>query len=191
MIALGVDTHKYQHAVCALDARGQKISELVITADRRGDRELVDWITDLGGEVVVAIEGAGSYGAGLCEYLLAHDLSVVEVERPQRRERRRRGKADDVDAEIAARRVLAADGLSTPRAGGTRQALAALLVAYTSCVKERTRVLNEIQALHTSAPGALRERSGNGSGKHLSPRACRASAAAARRRTATRSCSPC
>lgn len=170
MIALGVDTHKYEHAVCALDDRGQVIGERAISATQQGYADLAGWITGLGEDVVVGIEGAGSYGAGLCEFLLAHAIRVVEVERPKRAERRRRGKSDQIDARIAARRVLAADGLSTPRRGGTRQALAALLVAYTSCVKERTRVLNELQALHTTAPGALRERLGNGTGKQLAMR---------------------
>lgn len=170
MIALGVDTHKYAHAVCALDGRGQQIGARTISADRLGYAELVDWISALGEEVVVGIEGAGSYGAGLCEHLLAGGICVVEVERPKRKERRQRGKCDQLDAKIAARRVLAVDGLSTPRAGGARQALQALLIAYGSCVKERTRVLNELQALHTTAPAALRERIGSGSGKQLAQR---------------------
>ncbi len=66
--------------------------------------------------------------------------------------------------------MLAGDGLSTPRAGGTRQALSALLIAYRSCMVERTRVLNQLQALHTSAPLALRERIGPGNGTKLCAR---------------------
>lgn len=50
--------------------------------------------------MIVGIEGAGSYGAGLCEYLLAVGIAVVEVERP-RRDDRRRGKSDDIDALLA------------------------------------------------------------------------------------------
>jgi hypothetical protein len=116
---------------------------------------------------VVGIEGAGSYGAGLCEYLLGVGISVVEVERPKRAERHRGGKSDQIDALIAAKKVLAGDGLSTPRCGGTRQAIGALLVAYRSCVRERTRVLNELHALHTTAPSSLREQIGTGTGKQL------------------------
>ncbi|MFL5858470.1 MAG: transposase, partial [Solirubrobacteraceae bacterium] len=117
----------------------------------------------------VGIEGAGSYGAGLCEYLLAEGFDVVEVERP-RREDRRRGKSDEIDALLAAKKVLAADGLSTPRAGGTRQALAALLIAQRSCISERTRLVNQLQSLHTTAPVALRERIGPGNGRKLAAR---------------------
>ncbi len=88
------------------------------------------------------------------------------VERPRRQERRR-GKSDQIDALAAAKKVLANQGLSTPRAGGTRQALSALLVAYGSCISERTRLLNQLQALHTTAPVALRERVGPGNGRKL------------------------
>jgi transposase len=131
--------------------------------------QLVQWLRTLEGDVLVGIEGAGSYGAGLCEYLLAEGITVVEVERPRRQDRRR-GKSDEIDAILAAKKVLANDGLCTPRAGGTRQALAALLIARRSCVSERTRLLNQLQALHTTAPVALRERVGEGNGRNLATR---------------------
>jgi transposase len=118
---------------------------------------------------VVGIERSGSFGAGLCELLLAEGIQVVEVERP-RREDRRRGKSDEIDALAAAKKVLAGEGLCTPRAGGARHALWALLVVYRSCVAERTRLLNQLQGLHTSGPMALRERIGPGNGKQLAAR---------------------
>jgi transposase len=170
MIAVGVDTHKREHAICVLDGLGQVVGEHTISADRRGYSELVSWIRRLPEEVLVGIEGAGSYGAGLCEHLLAVGIDVVEVERPKRAQRRRSGKTDQIDARLAAKKVLAGDGLSTPRCGGTRQAMAALLTAYRSCISERTRVLNELHALHTIGPVALRERLGSGTAKQLAGR---------------------
>jgi transposase len=170
MIAVGVDTHKLEHAVCVLDALGQPIGERTISADRRGYGELVRVIGELPDEVLVAIEGAGSYGAGLCEQLLAAGIRVVEVERPKRAERRRGGKSDRIDALIAARKALAGDGLSTRRRGGTRQAIGALLVGHRSCTRERTRLLNELQALVTTAPVALRETLGGSTGQVLATR---------------------
>jgi transposase len=122
-----------------------------------------------GQQLVFAIEGTGSYGAGLCEHLQRAGCSVVEVERPRRRERRA-GKSDRIDALAAAKKVLAGEGLSTPRAGGTRAALAALLLAHRSCVSERTRLLNQLQALRVTAPLALRERIGEGGGGQLERR---------------------
>jgi transposase len=170
MIAVGVDAHKHEHAICALDGLGQVIGERTISANRQGYAELASWIGRLSEAALVGIEGAGSYGAGLCEQLLAAGIDVVEVERPRRGQRRRGGKSDRIDALLAAKRVLANDGLSRPRAGGTRQAMSALLVAYRSCIGERTRVLNLLHALHTTAPAALREQLGSGSGKQLATR---------------------
>jgi len=99
-------------------------------------------------------------------------MVVVEVERPRRRDRRA-GKSDHLDALLAARRVLAGEGLSTPRASGTRAALGALLVAYRSCVEERTRLLNQLQGLQVTVPAALRERIGPGNGTRIAERLVR------------------
>jgi transposase len=172
MIAVGVDTHKHWHVAVAVDALGQVLGELVITATVAGYGELVAWLLGLDGEVVVGIEGAGSYGAGLCQHLRDAAVAVVEVERPRRRDRRA-GKSDRIDALLAAKRVLAGDGTSTPRTTGGRAALSALLVAYRSCVGERTRLLNQLQGLHVTSPAALRERIGRGNGARLADRLAR------------------
>lgn len=170
MIAVGVDTHKEEHdVVAALDALGQLVGETVVAASETGYRELAAWLDRLGEGVLVGIEGAGSYGAGLCEHLLAVGVRVVEVERPRRRDRRA-GKTDRVDARLAAKKVLVGEGLSTPRTGGARAALQALLVAYRSCVNERTRLLNQLQAVHVTAPLTLREWVGRGNGEQLTRR---------------------
>jgi transposase len=172
MIAVGVDTHKHRHVAAALNQLGQVLGEISVAASGAGYRELVSWLAGLGGEAMVGIEGAGSYGAGLCRHLQAAGISVVEVERPRRRDRRQ-GKSDRVDALLAAKRVLAGDGISTPRADGNRAALSVLLVAYRSCVEERTRLLNQLQGLHVTAPTSLRERIGHGNGARLADRLVR------------------
>ena len=50
------------------------------------------------------VEGTGCYGAGLTRFLRRRRLRVIEVNRPDRRSRRPRGKSDPLDAESAARR---------------------------------------------------------------------------------------
>jgi transposase len=52
------------------------------------------------------VEGTGAFAAGLLRFLHAHGQVVLEVDRPDRSMRRRRGKSDPVDAEAAARAVL-------------------------------------------------------------------------------------
>jgi transposase len=171
MIAVGVDTHKHRHTAVVLDGLGQLLGELTIEADSAGYGELERWAAGLvqDDQVVFGIEGAGSWGAGLCESLQAAGREVLEVERPRRRDRRT-GKSDRIDAISAAKHVLTGDGTSSPRQQGIRRALAAVLVAQRSMVAERTRLLNQIQALHTTAPVALRERIGKGNGEQLQRR---------------------
>ncbi len=171
MIAVGVDTHKQRHHAVALDALGQVLGELSFAASAAGYAELERWAEGLGKQqrLVFGIEGAGSWGAGLCEHLQGADHIVVEVERPRRRERRA-GKSDRIDSLAAAKCTLAGENTSTPRGRGMLAALRALLVARRSVVAERTRVLNQLQALNATAPVALRERVGEGTGKQLERR---------------------
>lgn len=170
MIAVGVDTHKDRHHAVVLDQVGRQLGELMPAADAAGYAELQLWAERIGGseEIVFGVEGAGSYGAGLCRYLQQAGHSVVEVERPRRSDRRA-GKSDRIDALAAARRVLEG-GVSTPRRRGVLSAIRALLVARRSAVGERTRVLNQLQALNVTAPIALRERVGKGTGRQIERR---------------------
>jgi transposase len=171
MIAVGVDTHKQRHHAVALDPLGQLLGELAFAASATGYAELQRWAEGLGNQqrLVFGIEGAGSWGAGLCEHLQRAGHSVVEVERPRRSERRA-GKSDRIDALAAAKCALAGEHTSTPRSRGVLAALRGLLVARRSAVAERTRVLNQLQALNATAPVALRERVGDGTGKQLERR---------------------
>jgi len=63
MIAVGVDTHKHEHLARAVDGPGQILGGLTIWAELSGYIELTQWLRTLGEDVVVGIEGAGSYGA--------------------------------------------------------------------------------------------------------------------------------
>jgi transposase len=171
MIAVGVDTHKERHYAAVLDVLGQLLGELAFAATAAGYAELQGWAESLGDaqQLIFGIEGAGSWGAGLCQHLQQAGHTVVEVERPGRRERRS-GKSDRIDALTAAKCVLAGENVSTPRSRGILSALRALLIARRSAVAERTRLLNQLQALHTTAPILLRERIGEGTGKQLERR---------------------
>jgi transposase len=89
--------------------------------------------------VVVGLEGTRSYGIGLARVLQAAELTVVEIERPRRGERRR-GKSDPIDAHLAALH-LDADRLPTPRADGDREALRILLRARRELTTAKTRIM--------------------------------------------------
>jgi transposase len=66
------------------------------------------------GRRVFAIEGTGSFCAGLARFLSSECERVLEVGR-LRRERRSGGKTDALDAVRAARSVLARSHLAEPR----------------------------------------------------------------------------
>jgi transposase len=57
------------------------------------------------------VEGTGTYGAGLARFARAYGLKAVEVNRPDRSLRRRRGKSDPIDA----RATLAGVATTTPK----------------------------------------------------------------------------
>lgn len=105
----------------------------------------------------VGIEGTSSYGVGLLRYLQCAQIPVVELERPKRRHLRRKGKSDSIDAEAAARAVLAGEAAGEPKnADGQVGMIQTLRSARQSAVKARSQAANQLQALLVSAPEELR-----------------------------------
>jgi transposase len=158
-LTVGVDTHADQHVAAALDQCGRLIGTRAIPATPAGYATLLAWATAHGAVERVGIEGAGSYGAGLARWLRGRGLVVVEVDRPNRRVRRRNGKSDPVDAEAAARAAQAGTATGQPKAGDGRvEAIRALRIARRSAIKARTQAANQLHALVVTAPDALRTR---------------------------------
>ena len=107
----------------------------------------------------VGVEGTGAYGAGLARHLRSEHVIVVEVPRPERRLRRSHGKSDPVDAEAAARAVLAGTATIVPkRADGPVEAVRALRVARLGAIKAKTAATNTLRSMIISAPEPLRTR---------------------------------
>ena len=102
-VIVGVDTHKDDHVAVAKDELGRSIGGISIPATAKGYRTLLSWARGLGEVRAFGIEGTGCYGAGLARYLCGQGQAVIEVNRPNRQARRRRGKSDPADAEAAAR----------------------------------------------------------------------------------------
>lgn len=156
-VCVGVDTHRDQHVAVALDEVGGAVAEAAFPADRAGYEAMLGWARSLG-DASFAIEGTGSYGAGLARHLADAGVVVFEAERPQRRSRRR-GKSDLIDAEHAARRLLNRDGLTQPRGtDSVREQLRLLLLERRGLVQMRTAEFNRIHAIVLTASEELRER---------------------------------
>jgi len=164
-VAIGVDTHKEAHVAVACDRLGRQLDACELPAGAGGYARLLEWAEGLGSPAF-AIEGCGSYGAGLARFLQASGAAVFECERPRRRERRR-GKSDLIDAALAARRLVAGEGLARPRGGGRREELRLLLLERRGLVQARTAALNQLQAVLVSAPERLRVRLGSLRGTRL------------------------
>src|SRR4051812_33274416 len=99
----GVDTHKDVHVAAALDGVGKLLGTESFPTTAAGYRALLAWLRGFGTVVAVGVEGTGSGGAGLPRHLSAGEVRVLGVNRPNRQQRRRRGKSDPADAEAAAR----------------------------------------------------------------------------------------
>jgi transposase len=170
-VAIGVDTHKEVHVAVALDALGAQLESREIATTSAGYRSLLSWAQELG-VPAFAVEGTGSYGAGLVRFLERAGVNVFECERPRRQERRR-GKSDLIDAALAARRLLSGEGLSLPRGGGRREDLRLLLLERRGAMQARNAALNQLNALLVTAPDQMRERLGAFSGDRLARAAAR------------------
>lgn len=157
-VTVGVDTHAEVHVAAAFDQLGRPLGHLEIPTSPAGYRQLLVWARGLGQVVAFGVEGTGSYGAGLARYLTSESCQVVEVNRPNRQTRRRRGKSDPIDAEAAARAVLAGEAHGVAKAD--TQALGmvrALRVGRRSALKARTQASNQVRAILVCAPAPLRE----------------------------------
>jgi transposase len=106
-VVVGVDTHADIHVAVVLSSLGARLGSTVVATSAAGFGELLDWAAGFGRIRCFGVEGTGSYGAALSRHLRARGHAVVEVDRPDRRTRRLQGKSDPVDAEAAARAVLA------------------------------------------------------------------------------------
>ena len=116
LVVGGVDSHADTHHVAALDQRGALLATKSFPTTTPGYRQLLDWLSGFGELDVVAVESTGSYAAALVRYLREHGVQVFEVNQPHAHTRRRVGKSDPIDAEMAARLFLAGKAKSGPEA---------------------------------------------------------------------------
>jgi transposase len=157
-VVIGVDTHLDVHVAVALDSLGRRLASTTIPTTTKGYRSLVAWAGSFGPVEAFGLEGTGSYGAGLARHLRGAGHRVIEVVRPNRQVRRRKGKSDPVDAEAAARAVISGEADGTPKAGDDRvEMIRVLRVARSTAVKARSQAVNALKSLLVTAPAELRD----------------------------------
>ena len=156
-LVLGIDTHKDVHVAVLLDRLGRYLAGASFGTTDAANTELVAWTHRYGQVATAGVEGTGSYGYRLARHLTDQGIDVVEVNRPDRARRRRKGKTDPVDAEAAARAVLAGDARAVPKdRNGAVGELRALVVARRSAIKARTQATNQLRALLVDGDDELR-----------------------------------
>lgn len=141
-----------------MDPIGGILDTLTVTTDSAGFARLLIWAVSFGKIIAFGIEGTGSYGAGLTSFIRRQGHKVVEVNRPDRRMRRLAGKSDTLDAENAARAVLAGFATAVPKtADGTVEMIRQLKIAHDTAVKERSAAMVTLKAMLIHAPEQLRK----------------------------------
>jgi transposase len=104
---IGVDTHRDSNTAAILNTAGALQAQTTLATDAFGYRRLFAFARKHApGRRCWAIEGTGSFGAGLTSFLLQHGEWVIEIDRPKRPARRNGAKSDDLDAARAARHLL-------------------------------------------------------------------------------------
>ena len=99
-IIIGVDTHKHAHVAVALNELGVSLGACRAAATTDGYRALLTWAHALGPLRAFAVEGTGSYGAGLASFLRRHAVQTVEVSGMTNRHRLFRGGHRQANAAI-------------------------------------------------------------------------------------------
>jgi hypothetical protein len=157
---IGVDPHRDTLTAAAVSPTGAVLTHTQASADPTGYQAVLafalEQIPGRPDRRCWAIEGIGSFGAGLAAFLTGHGERVVEVAGPRRPARRSSGKTDAIDAVRAAQDALAIDQLATARRRGDREALRVLLACRRGATGARVAAISQLKALIVSAPDPLR-----------------------------------
>ncbi|WP_416875521.1 IS110 family transposase [Kitasatospora sp. SC0581] len=155
----GVDSHADTIHVAVISDNGGHLADAGFATTTAGYAAALAFLNAHGHVTAIGVEGTSSYGAGFTREARACGHRVVEVNRPDRAERRRIGKSDPIDAYAAARAALSGRASSVPK-DDTVAGIRALHNAARSAVKARTAALNQIGQLLVTAPEAIRARYG-------------------------------
>lgn len=134
----GVDTHKDLHVAAVVDDHDHVLETNSFATTRQGYRQMLAWMRSFGELQRIGIESTGSYGAGLLRYMQTAGVEVLEVTTPDRHDRRKRGKNDDLDAQNAAHAAFAGQRTVTPKGrDGMVESLRVLKVCRKTAVNAR------------------------------------------------------
>jgi transposase len=149
----GVDTHKDLHVAAVVDEYDLVLGSQCFATTRQGYKQMLAWMCSFGQLRRVGIEATGTYGAGLLRYLQSVGVEVLEVTTPDKHDRRRRGKDDDLDAQNAAHAAFAGKRTVTPKSrDGMIESLRVLKACRKTAVSARRVALQMIHNSIVCAP---------------------------------------
>jgi transposase len=154
----GVDTHKDLHVAAVVDEHDRILGSQCFAATRHGYKQMLAWMRSFGQLRRVGVEATGTYGAGLLRYIQNAGVGVLEVTTPDRHDRRKRGKNDDLDAQNAAHAAFSGKRVATPKSrDGMVESLRVLKACRKTAVAARRVALQMIQNTIVCAPDELRD----------------------------------
>ena len=156
VVFAGIDTHADTHHLALIDAYGHPISDQAFPTTTDGYLDLEALLAEHPGLAGIGIEGTSSYGSAITHLLHAAGHRIVEVNRPDRDQRRRHGKSDPTDAINAAHAIRTGRATTPPKLNtGNVETLRLLMLTRNSANKSRTQAINEIRAIIRTGPAAL------------------------------------
>ena len=154
----GVDTHKDLHVAAVVDDQDRVLGCQCFATTRQGYRQMLAWMRSFGTLQRIGVEATGTYGAGLLRYMQQAGIEVLEVTTPDKHDRRKRGKNDDLDAQNAAHAAFAGRRTLTPKSrDGMIKSLRVLKACRKTAVAARRIALQMIHNTIVCAPDDLRE----------------------------------
>src|SRR6202167_6141867 len=154
----GVESHKDLHVAAVVDEQDRVIETRSFATTRQGYRQMLAWMRAFGDLQRIGVESTGSYGAGLLRFMQHAGIAVLEVTTPDKQDRRRRGKNDDLDAQNAAHAAFAGQRTVTPRSrDGMIESLRVLMACRKTAVSARRVALQMIHNMIVCTPDGLRD----------------------------------
>lgn len=152
---IGGDPDRDTVDLVVLDTRtGRDHGHLSDAADGAGYRRMLAWAEKHApGRRIWALEGTGSFAAGLVVFLTEAGETVTEIGALKRS---RGAKNDRIDAVRAARQALSRAEQGEPRSGGLREALRMVFACREGVLVSRTKAINELKSLVVVAPEHIR-----------------------------------
>ncbi|MFB7280276.1 transposase [Streptomyces hydrogenans] len=111
----GVDSHADTIHVAVITDRGGHVADAEFPTTAAGYAAAIAFLNAHGTVTAVGVEGTSSYGLGFTRAARQASLTVIEVNRPDKAERRRIAKSDPIDAYPAARAALSGRASVIPK----------------------------------------------------------------------------